>query len=241
MKVCNYKKGFTLAEVLITLGVIGVVAAMTLPTLIQHHKEKVATTKLKKAYSTLSNAYILARNENQDISSWFETENSSEWTTKVFENLKPYLNISKVCGFEKGCLTNGPVKTLHRTNYVNYDEATTEYRFVLSDGTQVMLYISNPNCNELAPYCGNIKVDIDGYRGPYVLGKDFFIFNIFYNRILPAGIPEDTRTVSFEDGCNVSKTTHANGLSCAAWVIYNENMDYLHCDDLSWNGKHKCK
>lgn len=30
------------------------------------------------------------------------------------------------------------------------------------------------------------------------------------------------------------------GGGCTAWVIFNENMDYLHCDDLSWNGKTKC-
>ena len=32
-----------------------------------------------------------------------------------------------------------------------------------------------------------------------------------------------------------------NGAGCTAWVIYNENMDYLRCDDLSWDGKHECK
>ena len=54
------KKAFTLAEVLITLGVIGVVAAMTLPSLIQKHNEKVIVTQLKKVYSTFSQAYKMA-------------------------------------------------------------------------------------------------------------------------------------------------------------------------------------
>ena len=44
-------KGFTFAEVLITLGIIGVVAAMTIPGLIQNSKNKELQTKLKKAYS----------------------------------------------------------------------------------------------------------------------------------------------------------------------------------------------
>lgn len=47
---------FTLAEVLITLGIIGVVAALTLPSLIQNHKEKVTIVRLKQAYSLFSTA-----------------------------------------------------------------------------------------------------------------------------------------------------------------------------------------
>ena len=49
-------KAFTLAEILITLGVIGIVAAITMPTLIQNHKKKVAVTQLKATYSILSQA-----------------------------------------------------------------------------------------------------------------------------------------------------------------------------------------
>ena len=48
------KKGFTLAEVLITLGIIGVVAAMTLPTLMQNYQKKVAVERAKKAYAEIS-------------------------------------------------------------------------------------------------------------------------------------------------------------------------------------------
>lgn len=54
---CNNfgRAGFTLAEVLITLGIIGVVAAMTLPTLIQQHQKQVYVTGLKKGLSTVQN------------------------------------------------------------------------------------------------------------------------------------------------------------------------------------------
>ena len=57
------KKGFALAEVLITLGIIGIVAAMTLPALVQKNQEKVTVTKLKKVYSILSQAYQFAVND----------------------------------------------------------------------------------------------------------------------------------------------------------------------------------
>lgn len=52
------KIAFTLAEVLVTLGIIGVVAAITMPTLIDNHQKKVAATRLEKFYSMMSQAYI---------------------------------------------------------------------------------------------------------------------------------------------------------------------------------------
>lgn len=57
------KKGFTLAEVLITLGIIGIVAAMTLPTLIQNFQKLVVENQLKVAYSLISNAIKMAEVE----------------------------------------------------------------------------------------------------------------------------------------------------------------------------------
>lgn len=67
----NY--GFTLAEVLITLGIIGVVAAMTMPSLIANHQEKVTVTKVKKVYSILSQAYLIAVEEYGTPDEWGTT------------------------------------------------------------------------------------------------------------------------------------------------------------------------
>ena len=55
-----HTKGFTLAETLITLGIIGVVAALTLPTLIQQHNKKVVETRLMKFYSSINQAVKMA-------------------------------------------------------------------------------------------------------------------------------------------------------------------------------------
>ena len=54
------KSAFTLAEVLITLGIIGVVAALTIPSLIQKYEEKQTVSQVKKAYSEISQAYMSA-------------------------------------------------------------------------------------------------------------------------------------------------------------------------------------
>lgn len=63
-------KGFTLAEVLITLGIIGIVAALTIPTLISKYQERVTITRLKESYSMLAQAYQFAVNKNGSPASW---------------------------------------------------------------------------------------------------------------------------------------------------------------------------
>lgn len=64
------KKAFTLAEVLITLGIIGVVAALTLPTLIEEHQKKVTVTRLKAFNSIMSQAFQAAKLEYGDWENW---------------------------------------------------------------------------------------------------------------------------------------------------------------------------
>ena len=57
------RAAFTLAEVLITLAIIGVVAAMTIPTLIANYQKKVLKTQFMKKYAEISQAVLLAKSE----------------------------------------------------------------------------------------------------------------------------------------------------------------------------------
>ncbi len=65
--------GFTLAEVLITLGIIGVVAAMTIPVLMQKHRNQEVEARLKKFYSSYNQAIIMAEGEFGDRAGWKST------------------------------------------------------------------------------------------------------------------------------------------------------------------------
>ena len=66
----NKSLAFTLAEVLITLGIIGVVAALTLPSVIEKHQKKVFATKVKQTYSIISNALVSSVADNGPPSTW---------------------------------------------------------------------------------------------------------------------------------------------------------------------------
>ena len=90
------RAAFTLAEVLITLGIIGVVAAMTMPSLIANYQNRVLLTAVKKTYSVFNNAVKLALSdrESTDIITVFDTANTSLQTT---ETLQKYFNGAVLC------------------------------------------------------------------------------------------------------------------------------------------------
>lgn len=74
------KFGFTLAEVLITLGIIGIVAAITIPGLITKYRRSVVETKLKKFYSTMNQAIRHSIADNEDIVFPDDLDKNSSWT-----------------------------------------------------------------------------------------------------------------------------------------------------------------
>ncbi len=238
------KTAFTLAEVLITLGIIGVVAALTMPSLIADHREKETVAKLKKVYSTLSNAFLLAKEEYGTPDEWeLIANNSSIGAENIASKFAEYMNMSKYCGTDSGCAGEN-YKHLHGSDNVSFDSNENYAKFILADGTLVLFVVRNPQCTEnrgdtplLKSVCAVIAVDINGKKAPNQYGYDFFTFALSKEGIVPTGSKEYT-FFPFDETCSNKSTT---GESCSAWVIYNENMDYLHCNDLSWGGKTKCK
>lgn len=241
---------FTLAEVLITLGIIGVVAAMTIPSLIQGQQEKAIVAALKKTFSTLSNAYTLAVQENGTPDAWgFNTSNGLAGRAPTLDKLKPYLSVIKDCtDGSAGCWTTGVgYRYLKPTgNDSPYDSNTNYPKLKLADGTLLFGLVDSVDCttqrgNSLAlqNVCAHIFVDVNGYNKPNQWGKDTFEFYITKYGIVPLGSSLETiSTTTFTDDCKDAST--AVGEGCAAWVIYNENLDYLHCTGLDWATKTKC-
>ena len=72
------KTAFTLAEVLITLGIIGIVAALTLPALNQQYKRQEVETRLQKFYSTMNQALKQSELDNGDFTTWEYNINQTE-------------------------------------------------------------------------------------------------------------------------------------------------------------------
>ena len=98
----NKKSAFTLAEVLITLGIIGIVAALTIPSMVENHQKKVLANKLEKAYSELSNVIRYAEAEHGDTKSWnyYDDGELNHW---VETYILPYVKYS----FAGDCAASG--------------------------------------------------------------------------------------------------------------------------------------
>lgn len=227
---------FTLAEVLITLGIIGVVAAMTMPALISSYKEKQTVVALKKFYSILEQAIRLNQIENPEDYSG--------------SNIVSLFKTSKVCLPGDTSCAVMPYKVLKRSNSSSWGKTDSfnksggsVFYAQLIDGS-IIRYFTNNSCSNvrgsskaLQNQCGEFSIDINGNKLPNRYGQDVFFFNITKYGVVPFGT-EDENLYSFSKDC---KNGTSNGLGCAAWVLANENMDYLHCNDLDWNNKTSCK
>ena len=215
-------KGFTLAEVLITLVIIGVIASMTIPTLMNNTNKQELVSKLKKVYSEMSQATnrIIAEegNPKADIGGW---ATSSE---AVYNMYKKYLSISKDCGtgtecFEKMTSENSFYKRLNGNSYFN-NRFIMYYKVILSDGAQILFSDNYPDCAHNAfnsdNICNEIWLDINGEKKPNQWGRDMFIFVLKENGLFPAGC----------EGNSADCTTSKNGYTCACKVIKEGAFNY---------------
>ena len=130
-------KAFTLAEVLITLGIIGVVAALTMPALISKKKKKQTAVQLKKIYSAMSQSVQMSQPEYGDIVDWDWDLNSDKFAQKY---LSTKFLVLKNCGNGEGCwnkergyLLNGSVYS----DAPSYTSGGLASKISLSDGAFV--------------------------------------------------------------------------------------------------------
>ncbi len=205
----NSPFAFTLAEVLITLAIIGVVAALTIPTVVRDYRERQAISAVKKVYSSIAQAAHTAQAQNGEISSW-----DVDTPEKMLEILKPYLKVIKNCGTEKGCFPDVQYKYLNGTGWQNIDNFLAA-KAILADGTSIAFYKTGTSGY-------NVWFDINGLKAPNQWGKDLFMVKIALQegKIHPAFCDDGSGSTS--NNCNKS----GNGWCCSSWIIKNDNMNY---------------
>ena len=222
------KKGaFTLAEVLITLGIIGVIAAITIPSVIKKYQEVVTVNKVKKFYSMLNEALKRAMVENGELDNWGFKTNDFARNEEIFvTNLKKYISITEDCLHSNSkCILNVNYKNLNGQLWTGYSNSNYKFAFrnlILKNGDYMIIYIYSP-CTDsggsnFSNYCGSIMYDINGEKAPNVVGKDLFVFRVLSNRIATDIIDDCSKNINL---------TNRVGYSCANWILSKGNMDYL--------------
>lgn len=186
------KFAFTLAEVLITLGIIGVVAAMTIPTLMNNYQKTQYVTQLKKAYTQFNQALVSIANDYGCTGDLKCTDLFAAGTTDktLGDEIVKYFTVVKNCSLAtgQGCFSADTNYNYDGSNSV-YDhfDTWTEYKFVTADGIAFRLINYQNNCgnswstgkaNNMSQTCGYINIDVNGAKGPNNYGKDTFWFFI---------------------------------------------------------------
>ena len=249
---------FTLAEVLITLGVIGVVAAMTMPTLIRNYRDKETVVALKKINTEMTQALSMAITKHGDVKDWgmdsFANSGESDTGSDFDDNsnlvdvprtnakyIVDELRLLKDCGRTgDGCFYSEGIMRLDNKNIDrNIGKQTRYYKVILANGTMVAMS-GEEEVNGGDTF--EIWVDVNGNKKPNTLGKDVFMFSIKDNKFTPFNVAGSTSGDMIKICSPFQKYDGASrGYQCAAWVLYKENLDYLYCDDLNWSTKSKCK
>jgi len=228
------KSAFTLAEVLITLVIIGVVAALIIPTAVSKYREQQTIQSLKTTYSSFAQAIKLAESNNGPIETWdIGSQDTFEGALKMYNLLSPHLSLIKECGRNSGCFADN-YTTLHGT--VSNLQPNTHHVYakaILNNGVSFAVW-SNGSCkNEFSSMgdtaCGVLRVDVNGSAKPNRYGYDSFMFYITSKGLIPAGI----NNYQLNNSCKSTNTNRENGSSCTAWVLYKNNFDYK-TRDVSW-------
>ena len=185
------RKGFTLAEVLITIGIIGIVAALTIPTLIGNYQKKKIATIVKEEYSKLNLTLKNAEAENGDATNWgYTSYDDLELWIKTY--ILPYIKYTKICSSD--CNLGGYHSLGYNPANNNANPRTPRYTVILNNGIAWCFYRSQ------SPYHYQTKIVIYANKSfakqkYWYAGIDAFSFIFDYREKNPHIRPFQVPTV----------------------------------------------
>ncbi|MFR1672505.1 MAG: type II secretion system protein [Candidatus Gastranaerophilaceae bacterium] len=200
---------FTLSEVLITLTIIGVIAALTISALVNKVNETKNVAALKKIYTVLNQVTMFVVLDKSSPNYWGLDEYSPELAYSYY---KPYFKVVRECSNQTGCWKY-PTKFLSGKVYMRRAQFY-QYMFTLVDGMNILMNIY-PKEVIASEFGVNVAkdsvvfvVDVNGDSPPNQIGRDIFAFVLNGKEIVPSG-----RDNSYN--CNRA----ASGLTCTARII----------------------
>jgi len=221
---CKSKCAFTLAEVLITLVIIGVIAALTIPNLMHNYKMKEFEALYKKGYKGL-----------YDLNQKFKQDTNFNIGEYAKENLVGTKNSSgtRAVGSYMLNFLKGTSSTATNYRYIKTLSGSEVYGVWLDDaGNGIVLNNQVYFFEYNGAICPIITVDFNGYKkGPNKLGYDIFSFYFLENgKILPFGANIDlgkigTSAAQASTYCSYASDSDRNGFGCSYWASLNKAPD----------------
>ena len=217
---CTYQamtKGFTLAEILITLSILGIVAVIIMRTVFINYQKMVIANQLKVNYSRiqesiLSSPYYI---ENRD---WVRQFDNAPFGGNIEEYIKKYmvgnLKITKDYGWNHVRNLNLPYYKFPNGNISAPDSTSGTKYYIYELPSGAILYISGGRNNDNTYTPPLVYIDVNGKKGPNVFGRDLFLFRIEHDSYLQMpGVTLDRKTLLQK--CNINST---GGNLCEALV-----------------------
>ena len=224
------KRAFTLAEVLITLGIIGIVTSMTIPIIINKYRSYVLEVQFKKAYSNLCQSILLMKNDLGVENLWkeyvmYDPQTSTYIKPENFYNdFDKYIKVIKKVDIYEIANYNSTNKTISNTG-----NDLPKAVYIIPDGSSVGRQINN----------GEIRfwIDVNGpYKKPNRYGFDIFEFRITSKNDAIVPIKQDkfyteeelkNEPFPYISGrpCNKQSKQELNGIGCSWFAINNINPD----------------
>ena len=169
---------FTLTEVLITLGIIGIVAAMTIPTLITNNQKKQTVVKLQRAISVLNQAYKLSYDDVGELGA----EETKDFNSLEYFNTywAPYIKVSTYCRSFAQCGYKSDQPWLQANNRKSgwYPvEPRIRTAFITVDGFLYTIFLATWNSDDSKRAEYRVSVDLNGAEGPNKFGRDVFFLS----------------------------------------------------------------
>lgn len=219
------KSGFTLSEVLITLTIIGVVAALTLPTLVQNIQQKILISRWKKAYADINQAFELVKSQDE-FDKYYNCQEYQCYQNVVNLVIQQYVSKTGNLG-GTGIAGKANYKTILGDNFIAFPTFHAAYN--VKDITIYPWYY--------LPHRATIYIDVNGAKNkPNVLGKDLFALEIVNDYIYPIGKNTDgdfckgfgkkwldnVQSIYYDDKGNVKDIPSSNyaGLGCSYDYLY---------------------
>ncbi|MCI1273075.1 MAG: type II secretion system GspH family protein [Clostridiaceae bacterium] len=209
------KNAFTLAEVLITLGIIGTVAAITMPTLIGSYQKEVYATSLHKAYNEINQAFIRLMSDRQ-VETLTEAGLNSQANVDTFA--ETYFKYTQKCTTTKAPCFADTYTFIDGGSATSIIADSTSY--VLPSGASIRVLYRRDNPNKVI----NLYIDVNGDKKPNMLGRDAFFIGIYNDGAIDdwdgQAVPmtKDRRDAKF----GACKNGSATGWGCFGKIL-NDN------------------
>ena len=227
-------KAFTLVEVLITLAIIGVVSVLALYILNTQIFNNDRAGRVKKSYTTLTNAYKFVVISKGNVIDWSDITSET-----VGGNFAKTMYKAYDCGVEvleknNKCVPDCPDIYKVDGSTLNTCSSNKVSKLRAADGFSYAFQIEDPSCrtsalaedeqnqdSALKYICGTAMVDIySGSKGSNHYGADLYLYYITRNGIFPVGLSVDKKFPLDEEKC--IKRASEDVIGCTAKILFDD-------------------